>query len=372
MNAWEVSVADVELIALGAGVLGTGGGGNTYLGGLELARELRLRDGSVEIVDVDTLADDALVCAVSGMGAPTVGVEKLPSGGEAEQAVRSLESHLGRRMDAVVIGEIGGANALAPLVAGLKLDLPVVDGDGMGRAFPELQMDTFSIGGVPAAPFALSDAHGSCVVFDRVDSALRAEAYARQLTIAMGGSAMLVMPVMSGRQAKRHIIRGTLSLARDLGRCVLEARRDHTEPAGRVAAAAGGTVLSRGKIIDLQRRTADGFAQGRLKIAAFQDNEDGLEIEFRNENLVARRGGRVACSVPDLITVLSLDDGEPIGTEMLRGGLRVAVIAMPAPKELKTPAALKVVGPEAFGYNNATFNPLPGNLLPNQPQSRPS
>lgn len=364
-----MGVDDVEEIALGAGVLGTGGGGNTYLGALELARELRLRGTHVDIVDVDTLADDALVCGVSSMGAPTVGVEKLPNGGEAGQAVRSLESHLGRRMDAVAIGEIGGANALVPLVAGLKLDLPVIDGDGMGRAFPELQMDPFSIGGVPPAPFAVSDVHGNCVVFDRIDTPLRAEAFARQLTIEMGGSSMLVMPVMSGRQAKRHMIRGTLSLARDLGRCVLEARRDNTEPAGRVAAAAGGRVLLRGKIIGLHRRTVEGFAQGRLKIAAFRDAEDCLEIEFRNENLVARRRGRVVCSVPDLITILSLEDGEPIGTEMLRWGLRVAVIAMPAPKELKTPAALEVVGPGAFGFDDVTFDPLPGDLPSRQPSS---
>ena len=58
-----------------------------------------------------------------------------------------------------------------------------------------------------------------------------------------------------------------------------------------------------------------------------------------------------------------IENGEPIGTEMLRYGLRVAVIGMPAPVELKTPEALAVVGPEAFGYEGVPFEPLPGNLL---------
>jgi len=31
--------------------------------------------------------------------------------------------------------------------------------------------------------------------------------------------------------------------------------------------------------------------------------------------------------------------------------------------ELKTPEALAVVGPEAFGYKDVSFQPLPGNLL---------
>ena len=66
--------------------------------------------------------------------------------------------------------------------------------------------------------------------------------------------------------------------------------------------------------------------------------------------------------MPDLITLVSLEDGEPIGTESLRYGMRVAVLALPAPKELKTPEALAVVGPRAFGYA-VDFVPLPGDLL---------
>ena len=66
--------------------------------------------------------------------------------------------------------------------------------------------------------------------------------------------------------------------------------------------------------------------------------------------------------MPDLITLVTLEDGEPIGTEALRYGLRVAVLAMPAPKELKTPEALAVVGPRAFGYD-LDFHPLPGRFV---------
>jgi DUF917 family protein len=48
---------------------------------------------------------------------------------------------------------------------------------------------------------------------------------------------------------------------------------------------------------------------------------------------------------------------------MLRYGLRVAVLGLPAPKELKSAAALAVVGPPAFGYEEIAFQPLPGQLL---------
>ncbi|MEO8396332.1 MAG: DUF917 family protein, partial [Chloroflexota bacterium] len=145
MASWEVTLDDTLALALGAGVLGTGGGGNTYVGRVWLDRELTLSGKTIQIIDAEDLADDALTIGLGGMGAPTVSVEKLFTREEYGDTVRALERHIGKPADALVIDEIGGSNALIPLVAGLQLGLPVVDGDGMGRAFPELQMDNFVI-----------------------------------------------------------------------------------------------------------------------------------------------------------------------------------------------------------------------------------
>jgi hypothetical protein len=144
----EVQVSDAHALALGAGILGTGGGGNTYLGRIWLERELKKRKISCRVIDAYQVDDQAWVCGVGTMGAPTVAVEKIPRGDELEKAVRVLESHLGVSFEEIVIGEIGGANALKPVICALQMGLPVIDGDGMGRAFPELQMDSFSIGGL--------------------------------------------------------------------------------------------------------------------------------------------------------------------------------------------------------------------------------
>ena len=362
----EITLADTQAVAIGAGILGTGGGGNTYIGRIWLEQELRERGRSCPVISADAVPDDGYVCAIGTMGAPTVGIEKLQNGKEFITAMRALEEHIRAPLAAIIIGEIGGANALKPLICGLQMGLPVVDGDGMGRAFPELQMDTFAIGGLSLTPMALADFAGNVAIFDKLDSPLRVEQYARSLTIEMGGSAALAMPLMQGRAMKQHIIRDTLSLAQRMGEAVLAARRRNEEPAAAVAAIGNGRVLFRGKITDVERRTVQGFARGRLKLAAFGNATETMEIVFQNENLVAWQGsaqdGEIVCTVPDLICILSLDDGEPIGTEMLRYGLRVAVLGMPAPPALKTAAALAVVGPAAFGYDVA-FQAMPGNLL---------
>ena len=364
----SVTLNDTQAIAIGAGILGTGGGGSTYLNRLRLDNELRGGGKSLPIIRADDVPDDALVCAVGGMGAPTVSNEKLQEGREIMRAVRAMEAHLRQPMHAIIIGEIGGGNALGPLVAALQLGLPAVDGDSMGRAFPELQMDTFMIYGVAPCPFALADTHGNIAIFPRIGSAKQAEDFARSLTIEMGGSAALVMPVMNGADLKRTIIRDTLSLAKRIGESVLDCRARSIEPAETIAKLCKGRILFTGKITDVERRTVQGFARGQLKIAPFRnetlclDPTTILQIDFQNENLIARLGDEVLCAVPDLITIVSLDDGEAIGTESLRYGLRVAVLGMPAPKELKTPEALAVVGPRAFGYD-IDFCPLPGDLL---------
>jgi len=131
----QITRADMAPIALGGAFLGTGGGGDPYIGKL-MAEQAIATSGPVPVIDVETLADDALVIPVAMMGAPTVMLEKLPRGDEAVAAVRSLEAVLGRKADAIFCIEAGGLNSTIPIAVASTLGLPIVDGDGMGRAFP--------------------------------------------------------------------------------------------------------------------------------------------------------------------------------------------------------------------------------------------
>ena len=65
----------------------------------------------------------------------------------------------------------------------------------------------------------------------------------------------------------------------------------------------------------------------------------------------------LACT-PDLICVMDSDSGEPIPTEEYRYGLRIAVIAIASSREMKTPQALEVVGPQAVGYPDIQYHPI--------------
>ncbi len=357
---WELDEACVEALAIGAGILGTGGGGNPYYGKLYVRRLLR-EGRRVYIVAPEDVPDDALVVSVGGMGAPTIGIERIHRGDEPLAALRALEQYLGQSVTHLVPGEIGGANALRPLAVAALAELPVVDGDGMGRAFPELQMDTFAIYGISATPAALADIEHNIVLFPRLRDAYTLERYARAVTVQMGGAAGFAFPVMSGTELRRVVIPYTISLAVQLGEAVLSARKEHTDPVAAALAVTGGSLLFYGKVIDVERRLSAGFARGTVRLEGLgEDRGSELQIEFQNENLIARRDGQVIATVPDLICLVDQETAEPVTTEVVRYGLRIAVLGIPAPAMLRTPEALAVVGPAAFGYRDVAYHPLPG------------
>ncbi len=343
----QFTETDLDDLAIGAAILGTGGGGNPYVGKL-LARAAIREHGPVTIVDIDEVPDDALVVPSAMMGAPTVIVEKLPSGSEAVEAFLALQEHLGRTITHTMPIEAGGLNSTMPFTVAARLGLPVVDADGMGRAFPEVQMVTATIYGIAATPMALADEKGNRVLLDRTVDNRWTERFARSVTVDMGSTALVAQYALSGRQLKEAMVPGTLRLATELGALVRAARARHDDPVTAIVERLSGRKLFTGKIIDVERRTVAGFTRGR---ALVEHAGEELALEFQNEFLVARRGEEVLASVPDLITVVDSDTGEPTTTEELRYGFRVAVLAAPCDRRWRSAAGLALVGPRAFGYD---------------------
>lgn len=340
-------------LARGAAFLGSGGGGDPYYS-LLLAEAAAERCGPFELLPLSDLDDNALVAPCGWIGAPTVSVEKLPNGREAAAGLRRLEDLLGRKIDAVLPIEIGGGNGLAPLIAAAELGVPVVDCDGMGRAFPESQMTIFNIRNLSACPSVLTSACGSLAVIETQDN-LAHERVARALSVALGGIAHMVEYPLTGAQAKANAIPGSVSAAIAAGAAIREARASRRDPFEALTAAlrASGLyphclTLFDGKIVDLERETRGGFSVGKVVIDGFGDGGGRMEIEFQNENLIARRDGKALAMTPDLITVMDRETADTITTEKLKYGQRVKVIGAAAPAMLRNPAALDFVGPAAF------------------------
>lgn len=352
-----ITEADIDEIALGAAVLGTGGGGDPHVGSLIAKRLIRLH-GPVRMLMVDELTEDDFVVPVGGIGAPSVSVERILAESELLAALEAIERGTGRKPTAVMPIEVGGGNSMIPIAAAAIAGLPVVDGDAMGRAFPEAQMVTYHLAGYGPGTTVLVDHHGNEVISRPVDGAW-SERLARAVTVEMGGGATMIDYAYDGSVARECAIPATLTLAKRIGRILRgrdaegrELRDDERIDA--LCADLGAIRLFDGKVRDLQRAVDGGFTRGAAELDGVgADRGSAFRLDFQNEMLLARRDGEVAAVTPDLIAVLDLATGMPITTDAVRYGARVAVIAIPCHEKWRTPMGLETAGPAHFGYDVA-------------------
>jgi DUF917 family protein len=338
----RLAPADVDDLVRGARLLGGGGGGDPTA--LALLTHRALSERPVRIADPAELPTDGLVIAAAMIGSPAIMAELLPDGEEFVRAFAGLERHLGRSAVAVMGLETAGVNAFAPILVAAALDLPVVDLDGMGRAFPRLDTTILHARGAPAGPMTLTGTGGELMVID-VPDAVRAEALARVSLAALGGWGGTASFPVTVEQAVRCTLHGTLARALALGRASVGAAS-----AADLAARTGAEVVTEGRVIAVERRADRHGPRGSLLIEPAAEEGATLRVEFQTEYLLAILDGRLAAATPDPIVLLRGHDLAPIPCDAVRRGDDVAVLTLAAAPGWHEPAALAVAGPRAFGY----------------------
>ncbi|OAP63751.1 hypothetical protein AYL99_02978 [Fonsecaea erecta] len=405
-GVWYISPVDVQLIASGAGVLGTGGGGSSYLMALYTLDILRKAGpGAIRVVSLESLKDDATCVFGAGYGAPSVSDERVSAGTDVFAAIDAVNSIMGiKDFDGIVADEIGGGNGLVTFPTSARYGRPVVDCDLMGRAYPTLEHGTPYIYGQPVLPFATADCKGNAAVVLSAESNKRVESLIRQTCIEMGNSSAAAGRPLSGKVIKEYAVPNTVSQSWYLGRAVHLARESKVDFIEAISSITPVKELYVGKIVDVTRDVSRGYTVGRCVIAPLSADEQDddhhhhhdsssnssttatntratretrhLVIPFQNEYLSAGYIARyppptssssssshseqklddddeeeeeIICTVPDLISILG-SDGEALGSPELRYGLQVRVIGMPAsPLWTGSAEGLRVGGPEFFG-----------------------
>ena len=112
----KIGISDIEDIALGAALLGAGGGGDPYIGKL-LAIGAVKECGEVSLIDVDELSDDDVVVPVASVGAPTILTEKGVGSNEFTKLIDMVGSYYGKKITAIMPIEAGGVNSMLPIAA---------------------------------------------------------------------------------------------------------------------------------------------------------------------------------------------------------------------------------------------------------------
>lgn len=336
----------IDALALGCAVYGAGGGGNVETGSWAAKHAIDTH-GPATLVGLGDLADDDLILPLHAIGAPTVSQEMLPSGDEPALIRDEIERVFGRPVAALMAGEIGGANGVRSAGWATALGLPLLDADGMGRAFPEIDMVAMQLALVHPSVIVVADVQGNVVTCRPIDGEW-AERLARASCVASGSTALMTSYVMTAAQARGAVIEGSVSAALRVGELLLSGGCTVRDLCAHLTA----TALVTGRITELERADAGGWVRGSVVISGTGADRDRLvRLEIQNENLIALEDGRAIATVPDPIVVLDADTARALGTDNLQFGQRVSVIAWPCDPLWRTPAGLAKTGPRAFGYD---------------------
>lgn len=341
-----VGIEELDAMAIGANILGSGGGGDPAYD-LIIAKECIEEFGPVTLVSVDQIDDEAWIAPIGYMGAPLVCLEKIPSGREFPLILKYLE-RCQRPISALLPFEIGGSNAFAPFCTAGQLGLPVVDADTFGRAFPEMQMSVCSLAGIPSAPAVIADTVDTIAIVYAEDGKCM-ERQLRALTTSMGASAAVCTYPMTGKQAKNTAIKGSISLAIEMGQAFLSAQEKGVLSPADILKRWDGCCLLEGTLVDIESSLEGSFLKGK---ALIEQGGQLWNIHFQNEFLAVETHHRhYLATTPDIIVLFDRESGMPIPVERLAFGMTVSVCALPAPAVWQTEAGLACVGPRVFGFH---------------------
>ncbi|KAG0674982.1 hypothetical protein C6P42_001954 [Pichia californica] len=382
---WYISEADVDMIGIGSYILGCGGGGDPNSEIIELKHLLK-QGKTIKVVTLDKYSEmtngKGRATNASYCGSPTISGERLHAN-DLLECIELIEKLEGKKTEALCNWEIGGSNGLSGLWCACKLDLPFVDIDTLGRAYPTIWQSIASVvNNYKAYPYAtLSNGNGYKITFNEVGDDFQLEDAYRDCLARQGCHGGCANPSCDIDQLRKENILDTVSLSWRIGKAVMICRKssDLDNIPLRVIDAFGGPkaakCLMTAKIMGVEKKLKGGYGYGIVVLEGLDEEKSNLRIPFKNENIVVTKtendgSETVLCSVPDLITLIDTD-GNAVGVQDYRYGLIVYVMVFSPAKEWSTPEAIESGGPKGFGetFEHIEYKPV-GEFVPTVPVSK--
>lgn len=363
------SVQECEDLAYGLAFLGTGGGGGTPQLAVDfLSRELEA-GREIVLIDIADLPGEAWTVTVAGMGgraaAEGPSKEELAKLGLLKEryigldsltaAVQELVKYAGVKIEAIVPGELGCFNTPGPIIVGLRLGLPSVDGDYAGRAIPEVEQMIPEVYGLPMYPMVFVDHWGDVCILKESCSSAMADRIGRMLCGAAFGGVGVAWYLMKAKEVQKVLAHRSLSRALEIGRARREALERGADPAQAIVESAGGWLLFKGEVWEEEvedRGEAYMFGYGIHHLQGIEEYQgEKFDIWYKNENHISWKNGEPYVTSPDLISIVELETGEAKGNYYVSAGQRVAVIGTKAHPAHRTKRGIEVLGPRHFGFD---------------------
>ncbi len=369
LGAGEISTShDSEALVIGLALLSTGGGGLPERGRIYLTALLE-EFGKIQWVPLQSLDREQHTCTVFGVGSvaphePLSEAEAVARGFRGERyprpgvrAVRELTRNTGWDICGIVPFELGGFNTTVAIDAAVRLGIPLIDGDYIGRALPEISQSLPAALGYDAHPLAVCDNWGTSLMLTDCPSVAVTETVGKMISIVTKTPLFTATCAIAGfaltaGQAASALVPGSLSRALDIGRRILHARQGSGDPVQAAAVACGGTVVFQGEVTSVDWEDAQGYMTGTAAVTGYGCFTGAVaRLWFRNENHILWIDDGPAATSPDLIAVVSSESAEPLVNTSLKAGQPVALLAMPCDPRYRAEELLNLTEPRHYGYD---------------------
>ena len=351
----RLSRQDLLDILNGAAVLGAGGGGDIGEG-IDLIDTAFAAGKNFDLVALDDVPDDALICTPYLLGAisdlrPEEEALYVDLDGSDKHplliAYEQFQNHLGQEFYGTTPCELGGSNTAAAFFPAAMHGHVIIDADPAGRAVPEITHSTYYLHNLPAAPVFAANEFGETFVLDGVKDDKRAEVLVRALCSVSRHDISAIDHALPMHRLRDVLIKGTITKSLELGRAMRVAQDNQANVAHVVAEMAGGFVAFEGVVTQSTYETVGGFTLGQIE--AKSAHSDTLRIDVKNENLVAWINDAVYATIPDLICVFDKDTGKQISNPDVQVGTQMSMVLLPAPDVWRTDKGLAAFGPRYAG-----------------------
>ena len=315
----------VEAAVIGGAVLG-GGGGGSMAWGRELA-QLAVRMGTVRLVDIDAMDDEAILFTVSAVGAPAAKEAMVKPVGYV-RAVELLTEKAQIKADGLITNECGGTATINGWLQSAILGIPVVDAPCNGRAHPTGAMGSMGLhakeGYISYQTAAGGDpAEGRYLELFVQGNIERAAALVRQAAVQAGGLVAVARNPIDAGYVKKNGAPGAVRQSITLGQAMLAARpKGGTAVVEAAAEVLGGQIVETGAVEKVELVTAGGFDSGRVTLGSF-------ELTFWNEYMTLEKDGTRLGTFPDLIMTLDKSTGTPVSSADIHEQQEVAILYVP-------------------------------------------
>ncbi len=320
----------------GATLLG-GGGGGSIQSGLDLLDKFKTdhpeKPIQITIYDTDEMNPNSYAAVTAGMGAPTA-IKKIDFSAYAINAFAALQE-MASKMDpprslkySFAI-ELGGFNTFVPILISLVNKIPLIDGDGAGRAVPALNTLLLHINGCATSPLAMADGDNNKITIEMVNSydAVLAEEIGRHICMAFNMMSGLSGWMVQRKDIKERLVCGSITLSEKVGqilrRCARKGDDVFAELTNKSIVECKKFCI--GKVIKMETLVDKGFDCGKLVVVS---NNDEWVVHFQNENLVVTKNGKPMMTVPDIICTYDAATGKPLTNADIYEGMDIVIGAI--------------------------------------------